>query len=79
MNSILFRVDGNQFLTIALLLCYGGISLINRITGMSINTIRCGIEELQQGDIYECNGPERAEGAGRPGNRYLKCRGPYQD
>lgn len=50
----------------ALLLGYGGISLINRITGMSINAIRRGIEELQQGDIYECNGPERAEGAGRP-------------
>ena len=33
---------------------------------MSINTIRRGIRELQQGDIYEGNGPERAEGAGRP-------------
>ena len=47
----------------ALLLGYGGISLINRITGMSINAIRRGIEELQQGDIYECNGPEKAQGA----------------
>lgn len=50
----------------ALLLGYGGISLINRITGMSINAIRHGIEELQQGDIYQCSAPERVKGAGRP-------------
>lgn len=50
----------------ALLLGYGGISLINRITGVSINTIRHGIAELQQGDIYECGTPERIEGGGRP-------------
>jgi len=50
----------------ALLLGYGGISLINRITGMSINAIRCGIDELRQGDVYECGAPERAPGAGRP-------------
>lgn len=50
----------------ALLPGYGGISLINRITGMSINAIRRGIEKLQQGDVYGCSGPERAQGAGRP-------------
>lgn len=50
----------------ALLLGYGGISLINRITGVSINAIRRGIEELQQGDVYVCDGPERTKGAGRP-------------
>ena len=50
----------------ALLLGYGGISLINRITGVSINVIRRGIEELQQGDVYVCDGPDRTEGAGRP-------------
>ena len=49
-----------------MLIGYGGISLINRITGVSINTIRHGIAELQQGDIYECGAPERIEGAGRP-------------
>lgn len=50
----------------ALLLGYGGISLINRVTGVSINVIRRGIEELQQGNVYVCGGPERTEGAGRP-------------
>lgn len=33
---------------------------------MSINAIRHGIEELQQGDIYQCSAPERVKGAGRP-------------
>lgn len=50
----------------ALLLGYGGISLISRITGVSINTIRHGIAELKQGDIYECGVHDRIEGAGRP-------------
>lgn len=50
----------------ALLLGYGGISLISRVTGMSINTIRRGIKELQQGDVYKYGGAQREEGAGRP-------------
>ena len=49
----------------ATLLGYGGISAIARITGLSIPTIKTGIKEIDEGDLYTLNGRNRKPGGGR--------------
>lgn len=49
----------------AKLLGYGGVTLISRITGVSRITIKRAMHELENGDVFEKNGRQRAVGGGR--------------
>lgn len=49
----------------AALLGYGGVSLISRITGVSRTTIIHAMHELDNGDVFDQHGRQRAAGGGR--------------
>jgi len=49
----------------AALLGYGGVSLISRVTGVSRTTIIHAMHELDNGDVFEQHGRQRAVGGGR--------------
>jgi hypothetical protein len=49
----------------AMLIGYGGVSAIARITGLSIPTIKKGIKEIENGDLYMFNGRNRKPGGGK--------------
>ncbi len=54
----------------AMALGHGGITLVSEVLGLSERTIRCGIEELEAGDLGEM--PERARRPALDGKRAKK-------